>query len=85
MNTENQKELEKYVGIGFCCPKFYKPASWRKAVKCMNKLIELGFVIPYNYGRGKGKYKTTEKGDAIGMWNLYKELDNEGFTLKKTN
>lgn len=54
-----RKEAKDTVGIGFCCPKYYLPASWRRAKNLMdNLLIPLGLAFPEDYGRGKGKYST---------------------------
>ena len=75
------EDLIKYVGIGFCQPKFYKQTAWNRAKKCMNKLIELGFVKEFDYGYGKGKYTTTEKGEEIPFDRIYAELVKIDFTL----
>lgn len=47
----------QYISIGFCQPKFYLPKVWYQAKKRMERLVELGHVERYNYGRGKGKYR----------------------------
>lgn len=56
----NGKQLEYFgnlIDIGFCQPKFYKPSSWAKANRIMQKLCALNVgVKPHNFGRGKGKY-----------------------------
>lgn len=57
---------EHLIGIGFCQPKFYKPHIWRKAKAIMEWLCDFRstegdvYVIRYDFGRGKGKYMTTE-------------------------
>lgn len=58
METQTEISIESLINIGFCQPKFYKPAVWLKAKKIMNKLCSIpeSKVIPCNYGRGKGKY-----------------------------
>ena len=51
-------DLENLIGIGFCQPKFYKPAVWQRADRVMQKLCELteSSVRRHDFGRGKGKY-----------------------------
>ena len=51
-----EDELETYVRIGFCQPKFYRPEAWRKAKRVMEIACSLGLAKPFDYGRGKGKY-----------------------------
>lgn len=64
-------EVLSSIGIGFCQPKFYKRNVWLKSKKIMDKLCELNVgVVPFDYGRGKGKYSTTKK------------LDHKDLTLK---
>lgn len=53
------QEVKDTVGIGFCCPKYYLPASWRSAKSLMDTLlVPLGLAFPKDYGRGKGKFST---------------------------
>ena len=52
----SKEEIEMYVGIGFCQPKFYKPEVWRKAKRVMEIACYLGLAEPFDFGRGKGKY-----------------------------
>ena len=75
------ENIREYVAIGFCQPKFYKPAAWNRAKKCMNKLTELGYVKEFDYGWGKGKYTTTEKGDELMEGRIYAELVKIDFQL----
>lgn len=54
-----RQEVKDTVGIGFCCPRYYLPASWRRAKNLMDTLlVPLGLAFPKDYGRGKGKYST---------------------------
>ena len=48
----------------------------------MEVLIEKGYAIEYDFGRGRGKYDTTEKGDEYGFTNLYKIVVESGLTIK---
>lgn len=69
-NNPTYDEVLESISIGFCQPKFYKRSVWLKSKKIMDKLCELNVgVIPFDYGRGKGKYSTTKK------------LDNKDLTL----
>lgn len=55
----SRQETKDTVGIGFCCPRYYLPASWRRAKNLMDTLlVPLGLAFPKDYGRGKGKYST---------------------------
>lgn len=59
------QEVYDNISMGFCQPKFYKPSAWNKAKKIMQELCKIEengnkLVIPFDYGRGKGKYTTTE-------------------------
>lgn len=44
------------IGIGFCQSSFYKPHVWRQTKEVMEVLVKAETVVPYNLGRGKGKY-----------------------------
>ena len=44
------------IGIGFCQSSFYKPHIWRQSKEIMDVLVKAGTVVPYNFGKGKGKY-----------------------------
>lgn len=69
------EEVAKYISIGFSVPKDYKPAAWAKAKRYMDQLVELGYVTKNDLGRGKGKYWTNDKSDALST-NL-SELSNK--------
>ncbi len=60
-----EDEIDRLINIGFCQPKFYKPTTWRKASRVMEYLITKGLVIPYDYGRGKGKYSMSNDDHSI--------------------
>jgi len=52
-------EVIHLVGIGFCQPKFYKKNVWRKAKQLMDDVVcPNGLAYPFEFGRGKGKYKS---------------------------
>lgn len=63
---EKIEEVAKYINIGFDAPTAYKPSAWARARRYMEKLVELGYITKDNLGRGKGKYWTNEKSDALG-------------------
>ena len=58
-------ELESYVNIGFCQPKFYRPEVWRKAKRVMDIACLLGLAKPFDFGRGKGKYDSDLKPSEV--------------------
>ena len=67
----NQEELiKRYINIGFCQQKFYRPPAWQRGLRCLEVLVKKGLAEPYNFGRGKGKFITTPAGDALGtdLW-----------------
>ena len=61
-NAEHEEQL---IRIGFCQSKFYKPNSWAKAKRRMEKLVDRGIVYRYDCGRGKGKYDTDYTIDQV--------------------
>jgi hypothetical protein len=61
--------LENLINIGFCQPKFYKAAVWKKANHLMMQLCKGGKVQPFDFGRGKGKYNSNSE-----MKDIIKEL-----------
>lgn len=70
------EETQNMVRIGFDKPSSYKQSVWRKAVKVMDRLTEYGYVEPFDYGRGKGKFRMTETGqrydyDSLGHMAYY--------------
>lgn len=71
LNDNEVKEyLKEYISIGFCQPKFYKASSWNKAKVLMNELVNKGYAIPFDYGKGKGKYTTTDKFKQFNSYTL---------------
>jgi len=55
----SRQDVKEIVSIGFCVPKYYIPAAWRRAKDLMDKLlVPLELAFPHDYGRGKGKYST---------------------------
>ena len=81
LSTKQIQNIKTYTNIGFCQPKFYTTTAWNRAKKCVERLCELGYAKPYDYGWGKGKYDLTEKGKEIGLGEIYKVLVNEDFKL----
>ena len=59
------EEVAKYISIGFDSPSGYKPSAWAKAKRYMDQLVELGYITKDDRGRGKGKYWTNDKSDAL--------------------
>ena len=54
-------KLEDCIRIGFCQPSFYRRPVWREAERVMERLVALCIgVVRVDYGRGKGKYGTTQ-------------------------
>ncbi len=81
-----KEEFNKFVGIGFCQQKFYTTAAWNKAKKAMSILVEYGYAEAYDFGRGKGKYRTTEAhlhtsiSDMADM--CYQDVKNQTYLLE---
>jgi hypothetical protein len=48
------------------------PSARKKAISVMRESIEFGYVEAHDYGRGKGKYRTTEAADELDI--TYTEL-----------
>ena len=78
----NTDRIKRYTNIAFCQKKFYTAPAWNRAIKCMNVLIEKGLAEPYDYGRGKGKFNTTSKGDELAFNELYLEVVKSGLVIK---
>lgn len=58
--------IDVLVKIGFCQPKFYKPASWARAKRFMDSVVcPAGLAKPFDFGRGKGKYTTSLDVDDV--------------------
>lgn len=50
------QEFRAYFRVGMNTKASYRPAHWQRAVDVMNVAIQLGYVKPMDFGRGKGKY-----------------------------
>ena len=48
----------------------------------MDVLVNEGYAEPYDYGRGKGKFQTTQKGDDYGFDKLYEIVVKSGLVIK---
>lgn len=51
--------IDQLVRIGFDKFAPYKPSTIKVVKELMNRACELGLAEPYDFGRGKGKYRTT--------------------------
>ena len=52
-------EAKSLIHIGFGRKSDFKPCYWRRAEKIMNFLCDnTSDILPFDYGRGKGKYAT---------------------------
>lgn len=68
MKAYSFEEVEKLINIGFCQSRFYNPDIWEQATDVMDCLANrTDFVVHRNFGRGKGKFNTTEKLDALAL------------------
>ena len=76
-NDPSTRTIGDYVAIGFCQKKFYKPSVWRKAMKAMDVLVAEGYAVPFDYGRGKGKFNATEKAKGMSMTDMGKIVDQK--------
>ncbi|WP_026959877.1 hypothetical protein [Aliagarivorans taiwanensis] len=57
MAKMTRKDANSLVAIGFCIPRFYKPAVWAKAKRLMDNVVcPAGLATAHDFGRGKGKY-----------------------------
>lgn len=67
MSTKQEIDnaIKEMVGIGFCQPKFYLPTVWKYADKMMKRGIEVGVVVPHDFGWGKGRYATADRDMSI--------------------
>lgn len=73
-NARAEFTLDEFIehgSIGFDKLSHYKPSAVRKAKKVMGKAIELGYAIPYDFGRGKGKYITTDKAQGMSYEDIF--------------
>ena len=60
-----QEEFISFGIIGFDKLSAYKSSVVRKAHQVMEEAIGLGYAVPFDYGRGKGKYTTTQAAEAL--------------------
>ena len=79
----NSERIKRYTNIGFCQKSFYTPKAWYRAMKCMDVLVKEGLAVPYNYGRGKGKFNTTALGDTVGFRDLHIIVEESGLKIPK--
>ncbi len=70
------EEFIKYGRIGFDKLSSYKRSAVNKAKKVMDQTIKLGYAIPYDYGRGKGKYTTTDKAEKMSFDEIFTNVYN---------
>ncbi len=70
------EEFIEYGTIGFDKLSAYKPNVVRIAKQVMEEAIELGYAIPYDYGKGKGKYTSTEKADKMSFRDIFTNAYN---------
>ena len=86
MKTEiietNLDRIRKYTSIAFCQKSFYHTPAWNRAMKCINILVQEGYAVPYDYGRGKGKFTCTPKGDEYGFNKLYEIVAKSNLVIK---
>lgn len=64
-NIELDNIIERLIGIGFCQPKYYKATVWKYANLVMQELCNMRLVYPFDFGRGKGKYKSNADEETI--------------------
>lgn len=76
--TKQEELIQNYTNIGFCQKSFYTTTAWKKAMECIKVLIEEGYAEAHDYGRGKGKYRSTDKGDEYGFNKLYEIVVDSG-------
>ncbi len=82
IQNEDLKRVIQYTYVGFSHRKMFKKSAWDRGVQVMNELIKLGLVIPFDYGRGKGKYTTTEAGEKYSIEELGKLAYDSGLRIK---
>ena len=69
-------EFIQFGSIGFDKLSSYKQSVVKKAKKVMEEAINLGYAIPFDYGRGKGKYATTEKANKLSFKEIFTHVYN---------
>ena len=70
----SEEEFIQYGSIGFDKLSSYKPSVVVTAKKVMEEAIKLGYAIPYDYGRGKGKFTSTKKADGLSFEEIFKNV-----------
>jgi hypothetical protein len=70
------EEFIEYGSIGFDKLSAYKSSAVRKAKQVMAQAIQLGYAIPYDFGKGKGKYTTTKEADKMSFRDLFTHVYN---------
>lgn len=76
-NDPKTRTIGDFAAIGFCQKKFYKVSVWNKAMKAMKVLVDEGYAVPFDYGRGKGKFNKTPKATGLSYADLGKIVDNK--------
>jgi len=66
-------EIARLVRIGFCQPKFYTQATWKKAKTLMFLACEMNIGVIYKPHRNKGHF-WIESETAIGICDVTTEL-----------
>lgn len=68
----SETTTEQLIGIGFDQKSQYTLAAWNKALPVMEWLVRnTPFVVPHDFGPGKGKYKTTRNVSNSYLADLY--------------
>ena len=80
--TADLKMVIDYTYVGFSHKSVFKPSAWKRAEAVMGTLQKLGLVEPFDYGRGKGKWRTTKKGETYSFEDLGKIAYNQGLRIK---
>ncbi|MBL4575133.1 MAG: hypothetical protein JKY51_03420 [Opitutaceae bacterium] len=75
-NKFSLEEFIEYGSIGFDKLSAYQTSVVRKAKQVMEQAIQLGYAIPYDYGKGKGKYTTTKKADEMSFRDIFTNVYN---------
>ncbi len=75
-NKFSLDEFIEYGSIGFDKLSAYKAPVVHKAKQVMEQAIQLGYAIPYDYGKGKGKYTSTKKADKMSFRDIFTNVYN---------
>ena len=78
---DNNKVLRDLVYAGFGHSGMYTQTVWRYISSIMNIACKLNLAYPYDFGKGKGKYKTT---DNISIDDIVKALQGNTEALEAT-